>query len=74
MDKITVISQSTSEREEETRELFEKCKVFLKQGYTLNQSVQKVKGLNYHSLGQRAWYKELKEYAKSQGYGERYYE
>ena len=67
MDKITVVSQTTSEREEETKELFEQCKELMNEGYTLNQAVRKIKNLNYHSLTKRAWYRDLKEYAETQG-------
>ena len=65
---IKVIEQDTAERNQETKKLLEDCKPYLKKGLTLNQSVQKVKGINYHSIGQRAWYRELKELAEKEGY------
>ena len=66
---IRVISQSTSERNHETRELFKQCKIYLDKGYSLTQSVRLVKEISYTTGFQnRTWYKELRKYAKSQGY------
>ena len=65
---ITVITQSTRERDEETKQLFQDCIPYLEQGYSLHQAVRTIKGITHHSISQRAWYKDLKKYAASQGY------
>jgi len=66
---IKVISQSTSERNNETKELFRQCKIYLDNGYSLTQSVRLVKELNYNTGFQnRRWFKDLKDYAKTEGY------
>ena len=65
---ITVISQTTAERREETKQLFEDCKPYLEQGMTLSKAVRIIKGINHHTFTRQAWYKELQEYAETQGY------
>ena len=65
---IKVIQQSTAERKKETEELWEQCKPLLEEGLSLNQAVQKVKGIKHHAVSRRAWYRELQNYAKEQGY------
>jgi len=66
---ITVISQNTQERENETKQLFEKCKPYLDKGETLSNAVQKVLQRHHNRFYNQAWYKELREYAYSQGHG-----
>ena len=65
---ITVISQTTTERQQETIELFQKCKPYLDKGETLSNAVQKVLQRHHNRFYNQAWYKELREYAYSQGY------
>lgn len=65
---ITVISQSTSEREQETVDLFEKCKPYLDEGVPLIDALQIIKNTTHNQFYSQAWYKELKSYAESQGY------
>lgn len=66
---VKVIQQSTSERMEETRTGFNKIKPFLDNGFSYNESLRKaglmsVKG----SWRNRAWTRDVIEYAKKQGY------
>jgi len=65
---IKVISQTTAERNAETKKLFEECKPYLDDGLSLNQAVQKAKGIEHHAVSRRAWFRELREYAEEQGY------
>ncbi len=67
-DKITVIEQTTADRNKETQELYENCLPYLKQGLTLRQAVAKVQNKNYTCFSRFTWYKELLTYAKNQGY------
>ena len=69
---ITVVSQSTSERREETRQLFESIRPLLDDGYGYMSAliqigrvtaVQAKNGYYNH-----AWFRELKEYGESVGY------
>ena len=59
---IKVITQTTQERMEETKKLYEQCKPYLKEGYTLGEAVQKVKNINHTGFYKSGWFKELKEY------------
>ena len=64
---IKIIQQSTAERKQETWELFEKIRPLLDQGYSFNKALTEVTDLsvtNYRS----GWFKDLIEYAKTQGY------
>ena len=67
---ITVIEQSTSERLEETRQLFLQIKPFLDEGLSFNKAFLKA-GLfsseNY-SVSNQKWSRDVVEYAKKQGY------
>lgn len=65
---IKVISQSTAERQAETRELFEQCKPYLDDGYSLAGAVKLVTRVNHQSFCRRKWYMDLREYAESMGY------
>lgn len=71
---ITVIEQSTSERLEETRQLFLQIKPFLDEGLSFNKafleaglfsSKNKLK-VSWRNYG---WSRDVVEYAKKQGYG-----
>ena len=63
---IKVISQTTAERNQETQELFQECKPLLDKGFTIGQAVKKVLGLKHNNFYNRAWFKEVKNYAKQQ--------
>ena len=68
---ITVISQSTSERNEETRQLFEKIRPLLDDGYSYMTACVKVGRCEDHLKHQYyhyGWFKDLKAYGESQGY------
>lgn len=68
---ITVISQSTSERLEETRQLFLQVKPFLDEGLSFKKAFLKA-GLfpsENHSVSNQKWSRDVVEYAKKQGYG-----
>ena len=68
---ITVISQNTKERKEETRELFEQIRPYLDEGYSYNSAIRQVKKNahgNYSGLG---WYRDVVQYGESQGYPRR---
>lgn len=67
-DKITVITQTTAEREQEKIELWEKCQPYIKEGYTLRKAVAKVKGTKLPPSSRLAWFRDLRRYAWSQGY------
>ena len=68
-DKITVVEQTTAERKAELLELFDKCKPLLIRGYSLRMAVQKAKDIK-HVNTKLAWYRDLKEIAIEQGYGD----
>ena len=65
---ITVISQNTEERQQETIDLFNQCKPYLKQGMKLVDALQIIKHTKHNRFYNQSWYRELKEYAESQGY------
>ena len=68
---ITVIEQSTSERQAETRELFEQIQPLLDEGYGYMSACVAVGRCkaplknNYYTGG---WFRDLKTYGESQGY------
>ena len=64
---IKVISQTTAERDQETMELFHECKPYLDNGYSLSHAVMEIKGIK-HGFQGRKWFKELRKYAKKEGY------
>lgn len=73
---ITVISQSTQERKEETRKLFELIRPLLDEGYGYNSALKKVGKINEKSAGyyySQGWFRELREYGETQGYKYREY-
>lgn len=66
---ITVIEQSTEERNQETKELFEEIRPYLDEGYTYKTALIKVGKVNPNrNLNVRGWVRDLIEYGKSQGY------
>lgn len=75
-DMITVIEQSTSERNEEIRNLFEQIRPLLDEGYGYNSALIKIGRIprdsrtGYYSQG---WYRDLKEYGENQGYNYKKY-
>lgn len=66
--KINVISQTTAEREQETVDLFNKVKPLLDEGCGLSKAVRQVTDVRTSHFQSRRWYKDLKNYAKAQGY------
>ena len=68
---ITVISQSTAERNEETRQLFESIRPYLDDGYGYMSALQKIGRVQKgRSSGyyRHSWFRDLREYGESQGY------
>ena len=68
---ITVISQTTAERNEETKALFEQIRPLLDDGYSYMTAcvmVGKCKGGLKNSYYNFGWFKDLKAYGESQGY------
>ena len=61
---ITVIQQTTEERNQEIQDIYQQCRPLLDQGITLTRAL---KQLGYKVGGQR-WYRDLTKYAESQGY------
>ena len=64
---IRVIQRSTSEREAEIKELFNKCVPYLNEGVSLRQAVIRVTNIEV-SNHRNGWFKALIDYAESQGY------
>ena len=67
---ITVIEQSTSERKEETRQLFESIQPLLDEGYGYMSACVKIGRVTRSRNGQYGyrWFRDLREYGESQGY------
>lgn len=67
---ITVVEQSTSERQEETEKLFHEIKPYLDEGFTYNQSLVKVGKItaNTRLNSRNGWFYHLIKYGESQGY------
>lgn len=64
---INVISQSTAERRAETVALFEACKPYLDKGMSLRKAVYESSGRRVSNV-KNGWFRELIDYAKTQGY------
>ena len=68
---ITVISQSTAERKQETIDLFNQIKPYLDKGIGYMNACIQIgrcqKNLRNHYY-QCGWFRDLKEYGASQGY------
>ena len=65
---ITVVSQSTKEREDEIKELFGKMKPLLLEGKSFNQALCIVMGTNNQAYTSRRWYRDLLEYGEKEGF------
>lgn len=66
---ITVITQTTQERNEEIRHLFEQIKPLLDDGYSYMGAVVHIgKARPQSGHYQSGWFRDLKEYGESQGY------
>ena len=64
---IRVISQTTAERQQETRDLFEACRPYLEKGMSLRKAVHQATDRRVSNT-RNGWFVELKEYAETQGY------
>ena len=66
---ITVITQTTAERQEETRQLFEQIKPLLDEGYSYHSALKKIGKITSNCrFYQQAWYRDLTEYGGTVGY------
>ena len=67
---ITVISQTTAERNEETRQLFESIRPYLDNGHTYRSALNEIGKIRNMSGGYytQSWFRELLSYGESQGY------
>ncbi|WP_296796258.1 hypothetical protein [uncultured Methanobrevibacter sp.] len=67
---ITVITQSTNERKQETRENFHRLKPFLDKGYSYNKALREAGLINNptQSWGSCARTRDVIKYAKKHGY------
>ena len=67
---ITVIEQTTAERNQETMELFNNIRPYLDQGYTYRSALNEVGRIRRMGGGYytQAWFRELIEYGEKQGY------
>ena len=67
-DKITVIEQTTAERQAELEQLYLDCLPYLHQGKSLRQAVKIVRNMKSPPPSNLAWFRDLKRYAFEQGY------
>ena len=65
---ITVIEQSTSERERETVELWRQVEPLVEDGMTLAHACQRVKGTSHANFYNQGWFRDLRAYGESRGY------
>ncbi len=65
---IRVITQTTAERKEEMKQLFNDCKPLMDKGYPLSKAVREILQLNHNTFTSQRWFKDLRKYAESQGY------
>ena len=66
--KFSVIETSTSERKAEIKALFDKMRPLLDNGTNFNQTYLIVTGKQSISTMKRGIYRDIREYAKEQGY------
>ena len=64
---IRVIQQDTNERQKETEALFNECRPYLDRGMSLRKAVKESTG-RVPSNVRSGWFRELIEYAQTQGY------
>ena len=64
---IRVIQQDTKARQRETAEIFEGCRPYLDQGMSLRKAVYESSGRRVSNV-KNGWFRELIDYAKTQGY------
>ena len=71
---ITVVCQSTSERQAETEQLFESIRPYLEDGYTYRDAVKAVGRIpeNTNPNIRCSWFHHLIKYGESQGYKHTY--
>ena len=68
---ITVVSQSTSERRDEAKQLFEQIKPLLDEGYSYMSAcvlIGRCKNHLKHQYYKYGWFKDLKEHGEAMGY------
>ena len=65
---IKVISQTTTERNQETRQKWEKIRPLLDQGYSYSRAVRKTHKITHQQVAHLSWFKELVKYGETQGY------
>ena len=66
---IKIICKSTSERENETKELFEAIKPYLDDGWNYSDACMIVKDITRRPRrNEGGWYRDVIEYGESQGY------
>ena len=67
---ITVVEQSTAERNNEIEMLFEEIKPLLDNGYSFKLALQEIGRIkeNHNISVRNGWLKHLIDYAKTQGY------
>lgn len=66
---MRVIERTQADIDKETEDLYQQCKPYLDEGYTLHNAVKKVKGIKESSnVNNQAWYKRYRDYALEHGY------
>lgn len=71
---ISVVETSSEERTKEMKEIFEKMRPYLDNGFSYTKAYQMISGLRHNSFSQRWWWKELVKYGESQGYDKNNYD
>lgn len=64
---MRIIERSTYERNLETKELFDKIRPLLDDGYSYNKALKVIRNANSINTN-HGWYKDVVEYGESQGY------
>ena len=70
--RLKVVEQTTKDRHQETVDLFNKIKPLLDAGMSWTNAVKQARGIRYNAFANQRWYKDLREYAESQGYYNRW--